>query len=242
MKKIVVILLFLSFVGCAAKEPPFDYKATFNQAEESMRNKNFEQARKEYQAIQEKSPDKSYDPVLMLRIADTYFGDKNYSEAQVEYQNFLNYHPMNRDAAYAQYQIGMCSYNELTTIDRDPVPAQTVIKEMRKLLEKHPQSSYRDEAHKYIAICQDRLAQYELSVAKFYYKKDSYTATAARLEKLLKSYPGSSVEEDALYYAGLSYMELGEREKARVKFETLAQQYPEKKKTAQSYLQKLQKP
>lgn len=242
MKKIAIILLLLSFAGCAAKEPPFDFRASFNKAEEDMRSKDFEQARKEYQAIQEKSPDKSYDPVLMLRIADTYFGEKNFSEAQVEYQNFLNYHPMNRDAAYAQYQIAMCSYNELTTIDRDPVPAQTVIREMRKLIEKYPNSSYRDEANKYIAISQDRLAQYEFYVAKFYFKKDSYTAAAGRLEKLLKTYPASSVEEDALYYAGLSYMELGERDKARVKFEKLAQQYPEKKKTAESYLKKLQKP
>lgn len=236
----MVLLLF--FAGCAAKEPPFDFRASFNQAEENMRKADFEQARKEYQEIQEKSPDKTYDPVLMLRIADTYFGEKKYSEAQVEYQNFLNYHPMNRDAAYAQYQVAMCSYNELTTIDRDPIPAQTVIREMRKLLEKHPKSNYREEANKYIALCQDRLAQYEFYVAKFYYKNDSYTAAAGRFEKLLRDYPGSSVEKDALYYAGLSYEELGEREKARGKFEALAREYPDMKKTAASRLKKLQKP
>jgi outer membrane protein assembly factor BamD len=245
MKNVLIIfLIFLLtvFVGCAAKEPPFDFQTTFNTAEENMQKADFEQARKEYQTIQEKSPDKSYDPILMLRIADTYFGEKKYSEAQVEYQNFLNYHPMNKNAAYAQYQIAMCSYNELSTIDRDPVPAQTVIREMRKLIDKHPKSNYREEANKYIAICQDRLAQYELYVAKFYYKKDSYRAAANRCEKLLKNYPGSSVEDDALYYAGLSYRELGEQDQARIKFETLARQYPDRKKDAQSQLHKLQKP
>jgi outer membrane protein assembly factor BamD len=242
MKKSCIILILLSLTACAAKEPAFDYKASFNQAEENMQKKDFEQARKDYQSIQEKSPDKTYDPVLMLRIADTYFGEKNYSEAQVEYQNFLNYHTMNRDAAYAQYQIAMCNYNELTSIDRDPVPAHNVIREMRKLMEKYPKSPYRDEGNKYISICQDRLAQYELYVAKFYFKKDSYKASAGRLEKLLKTYPGSSVEDDALYYAGLAYVELGEREKARSKFEALAQQFPDKKKTAEAHIQKLQKP
>jgi outer membrane protein assembly factor BamD len=245
MKKILIILFLissvLSFVGCA-KEPPFDPGVWFKDAEEKMEKKDFEAARKKYQEIEEKSPDKSYDAVLMLRVADTYFGEEKYSEAQVEYQAFLNYHPVNKDAVYAQYQVAMCSYKELTTIDRDPTPNKTVIKEMRTLLDKYPKSDYVEEAKKRIAICRDRLSEYELYVAKFYYKKDSYKAAVGRCEKLLKDYPGSPVEKDALYYAGLSYMELGERDQARAKFETLARKYPAMQKTAQAHLQKLQKP
>jgi outer membrane protein assembly factor BamD len=245
MKTLLTILLLISstmsFVGCA-KEPPFDPVVWFKDAEEKMRKDDFEAARKKYQEIQEKSPDKSYDAVLMLRVADTYFGEEKYSEAQVEYQAFLNYHPVNKDAVYAQYQIAMCSYKELTTIDRDPTPAKTVIKEMRTLLEKYPKSAYVEEAKKRIAVCRDRLSEYELYVAKFYHKKDSYQAAAGRCEKLLKDYPGSPAEKDALYYAGLSYMELGEKDQARVKFEALALKYPAMKKTAQAHLQKLQKP
>lgn len=216
--------------------------AAFKEAEESMQAAAFEKARKGYQQIQEKSPDKSYDAVLMLRIADTYFGEEKYSEALVEYQAFLNYHPVNRDAAYAQYQIAMSYYNELTTIDRDPAPAHAVIKEMRKLLEKYPKSGYEETARKYIAICTDWVSEYELYVAKFYLKKESYKAAAARCEKLLKDYPGSVAEKDAFLSAGLAYMELGENEQARKKFEMLAVKYPAMKEKTASYLQKLQKP
>jgi len=240
MKKILLVAFLVLFAGCAPKEPPFNAAATFSKGEENMQSGEFEDARKEYQSIQEKSPDKTYDPVLMLRIADTYFGEKNYSEAQVEYQAFLNYHPVHKDAAYAQFQIAMCSYKELTSIDRDPVPNLVVIRELRKLKEKYPRSSYAEDADTYIANCLDRLAQYEFYVAKFYYKKDAYKAVAGRCEKILKSYPASSVEKDALYYAGLAYTELGEREQARAKFEALAQQYPEMKKTALDHLHKLQ--
>jgi outer membrane protein assembly factor BamD len=238
MKKLWIILVLVSFVSCA-KEPPFNPTATFSKAEEKMQSGEFEDARKEYQSIQEKSPDKAYDPVLMLRVADTYFGEKKYSEAQVEYQAFLNYHPVHKDAAYAQYQVAMCSYKELTSIDRDPVPNKMVIREMRKLREKYPRSSYSEEATTYIETCTDRLAQYEFYVAHFYYKKDAYKATAGRCEYLLKTYPGSSVEKDALYYAGLSYMELGEQNDARIKFEELAQKFPDMKKTAEKHLHQL---
>jgi len=239
MKKLLIILLLISFAGCS-KTLPFNATTSFDKGEEKMKSGDFEDARKEYQLIQEKSPEKAYDAVLMLRIADTYFGEKKYSEAQVEYQAFLNYHPVHKDAAYAQYQIAMCSYRELTSIDRDPIPNQTTIREMRKLKEKYPNSSYTVEADNYISICTDRLAQYEYYVAKFYYKKSSYKAAAGRYEKLLKTYPGSSAQKDALYYAALSYMELGEWNQARIKFKALAEQYPDMKKTALNHLDKLQ--
>ncbi len=241
-KNILIVFLFLLLAGCAAKEPPFDAVRVFSDAEQNMRDQNYEKARKDYQSIQEKSPDKSYDAVLMLRVADTYYGEEKYSEALVEYQNFLNYHPVHKDAPYAQYQIAMCSYNELTTIDRDPTPAHAVIREMKKLLEKYPKSGYEEQAKKYIAICRNWIADYELYVAHFYYKTDEYKAAVGRCEKLLKDYPGSPAEKDALYYAGLSYMELGERDQARSKFEALAQKYPAMKGTALALLRKLPTP
>lgn len=242
MKKILFIMLLVLLAGCTSKEPPFDAATVFKQAEEDMRTEAFEKARKGYQQIQEKSPDKSYDADLMLRIADTYYGEEKYSEAQVEYQAFLNYHPVHKDAAYAQYQIAMCSYKDLTTIDRDPAPAHAVIREMKKLLEKYPRSGYEEQAKKYIAICTDWIAEYELYVAHFYFKKGSYKAAAGRCDNLLKNYPDSTSEKDALYYAGLSYRELGDKDLARARFETLAQKYPAMKKTAQSYLHKLDTP
>ncbi|MGC1454664.1 MAG: outer membrane protein assembly factor BamD [Nitrospirota bacterium] len=239
MKKILVIMLLSFLAGCAAKEPPFDAVVVFKEAEENMRTQSFEKARKEYQQIQERSPDKSYDADLMMRVADTYYGEEKYSEALVEYKAFLNYHPVHKDAPYAQYQIAMCNFRDLTTIDRDPAPAHAVIKEMRKLLEKYPRSGYEEQAKKYIAICTDWIAEYELYVAHFYYKKGSYKAAAGRCENLLKEYPGSSSEKDALYYAGLSYKELGEKDLARARFETLSQKYPAMKTTALSHIQKL---
>ena len=64
MKKILSLLFLILLAGCAAKEPPFDAVTVFREAEDNMRADNFEKARKGYQQIQEKSPDKSYDAML----------------------------------------------------------------------------------------------------------------------------------------------------------------------------------
>jgi len=237
MKKILTIFLLL--LAACAKEPPFDPVEKFKDAENKMQKFKYDEARKAYQEIQEKAPDRSYDADIMLRIADTYYGEEKYAEAQVEYRAFINFHPVHRDASYAQYQVGMCSYQEITTIDRDPALTRTALKEFQALLTKYPGSPYEEEATKYITICRDKLAEYELYVGRFYHKKGSYLAAVGRLEKLLKDYPGSTAEKDALYYAGLSYQELGEKAKAISNFETLAAKYPAMAKEAHSLITKL---
>jgi outer membrane protein assembly factor BamD len=242
VKLLIPLALVLAGVGCAGKEPPFDPVAVFREAEDNMHKESFEKARKGYQEIQEKTPDKSYDAVLMLRIADTYFGEEKYAEALVEYRNFLNYHPVHKDAPYAQYQVAMCSYDDLTATDRDPTPAHTVIKEMGALTEKYPRSGYEDQAQKYVAICRDWVADYEFYVGRFYYKKDSYRAAAGRFDKLLEEYPDSTADKDALYYSGLSHRELGEKDLARARFETLAQKYPAMKAKAAELLRTVRTP
>ncbi|MDA8100343.1 MAG: outer membrane protein assembly factor BamD [Nitrospiraceae bacterium] len=238
MKKVFVILGLVVLAACA-KEPPFDPVAKFREAEDKMVHYKYEDARKAYQEIQEKAPDRSYDADIMLRIADTYYGEEKYGEAQVEYQSFLNFHPVHRDAPYAQFQIGMCSYNDLTTIDRDPGVARTAIIEFRKLLDKYPGSPYETPAKEHIAECRNRLAEYELYVGRFYYKKDSYKSAIGRLEKLVKDYPGSPSEEDALYYTGLSYLELGEKAKALAAFREIKARFPASAHRVDEYLAKL---
>jgi outer membrane protein assembly factor BamD len=229
MKKkclIVPILLLIVLAGCAEKKGVFDPAAVFKEAEENMQKGNYEKARKGYQEIEEKSPDKSYDAALMLRVADTYYGEEKYDEALVEYQAFLNYHPVNKDAAYAQYQVAMCSFNQFTTIDRDPSPNRTALKEFQRLLQKYPKSVYEENASMKISICIDRSAEYELYVGRFYYKKGSYTSAIGRFEKLLRDYPDCSSEKDALYYTGMSYANRGDRQQALTAWDTLVKKYP----------------
>jgi outer membrane protein assembly factor BamD len=241
MKKLIALFLFALLAGCA-KEPPFDPIEKFREAEEKMQKFRYEDARKAYQEIQEKAPDRSYDADIMLRIADTYYGEEKYAEALVEYQAFINFHPVHRDASYAQFQIGMCSFQELTSIDRDPAVTRAALKEFQSLLVKYPGSPYEEEAKKYVAICKERLAEYELYVGRFYYKKGSYLAALGRLEPLLKDYPGSRFEPDILYYIGLSHQEQGNKAKALSAFQALAAKYPEWAKEANVLIDKLKAP
>jgi outer membrane protein assembly factor BamD len=79
-------------------------------------------------------------------------------------------------------------------------------------------------------------------VGKFYYKKGSYQAALGRMEKLLKDYPGTTSEKEALYYIGLSYQERGDKAKAIRAFESLAAKYPDMAYEAGKHITKLKEP
>jgi outer membrane protein assembly factor BamD len=89
-----------------------------------------------------------------------------------------------------------------------------------------PKSSYVPEAQKMLGQIRGRLAKHELSVADFYIRRKHWQAAVSRLNRLLTDYPGTEYEPSALLMLGHSYVELGDKEKAREALRRLLQQFP----------------
>ncbi len=77
-----------------------------------------------------------------------------------------------------------------------------------------------------IKMCKHILAEYEFYVGSFYFKKGSYEAAADRFQDMLQNYPDSQKESEALYYLGLSYENIGKREKAITVLTALIEKFP----------------
>ncbi|HEY5649551.1 MAG TPA: outer membrane protein assembly factor BamD, partial [Nitrospiria bacterium] len=175
----------------------------------------------------EDSPERAYDPKVILRRAEGLYQRKDYLEAVSEYQHFLELHPLHPWADYAQLKLAISHFNQFTTIDRDAGPIRKSIVEFEKLISVYPESRYIEEAEKRIVISRDRLGQHEFYVGRFYYKTKAYLAAIRRLEGLLEGYPGHSLEPDALFYLGRSYAADGDPEKAAAYFDDLLRRFPE---------------
>ena len=78
-----------------------------------------------------------------------------------------------------------------------------------------------------MAQCRRQLAQRELYVGKFYFNRGAYNAAIKRFETILKEYPGSEYDDQALYYLGESLWELEQKGAARAAFERLLSQFPD---------------
>lgn len=174
----------------------------------------------------ENSVERNYDPKVILKRAEAYYEKKEYIEATGEYQHFMDLHPLHEWADYALFKLGMSYFRQIGTIDRDPEPVQKAMGAFQRLLSVYPHTKYAEEAQEKIKAFKEALAQYQLYVGHFYYKKASYPAAIARFKQVLETYPDIPATAEALYYLGLTYYHQGSDSEATASLQDLLTRYP----------------
>ena len=162
-------------------------------AMEDFNHGNYSDALKTFEEIKDRYPFSDVALLAELKSADANYFLGEYSEASVLYGDFEANHPTNEAIPYIFFQIGMCSYQRIGTVDRDPGSAADAIQAFSRLNRSYPQSPYLQEANARIMAARDFLAQHEFYVATFYLRTDEYGQAQGRLEYLLATYPDSSV-------------------------------------------------
>jgi outer membrane protein assembly factor BamD len=175
----------------------------------------------------ENSPEKNFDAKVILKRAEAYYQKDDFIEAVGEYQHFIDLHPLHEWAEYAQFKLGMSYFHQIRTIDRDPEPTQNALSAFQKFLSVYPDSQYAEEARKRIRMCETDLAEHQLYVGRFYYKKGAYPAAIERFTRLLDAYPKLPPAEEALYYLGMSYYRSEDPEQAAAHLKDLVGRYPD---------------
>ena len=82
--------------------------------------------------------------------------------------------------------------------------------EFERLVKKFPRDDYAKRARKNIRECLIFLAEYELHVGHYYYKKGNYKAALGRFTYLIKNYPDMGQYNEALEYISLCKEKLAE--------------------------------
>lgn len=233
MKRVLSPVLFFALwfllFACAGsdKKPVLSDAQLLQQAEEALAAKKYEKAEGLLKKLMAEYPASDWIPRARLDLGRAYYEDEKYPEAKAEYQKFLDLHPRHQLIDEAHYYLGLSYFAEISTVDRDQSSTQRALAEFQALLKEAPDSRYASEAREKIKLCQEKLAGHELFVGRFYFRKGKYNAACGRLRYLLSHYPGTSVEEDALYYLGESYYRLKEKEKATYTFLALLERYPD---------------
>ena len=59
------------------------------------------------------------------------------------------------------------------------------------MVEQYPKSEYAPDSLQRMVYLRNRLASYEVHVARFYYKRDAYVASAQRAKGAIEQYDGA---------------------------------------------------
>ncbi len=168
-----------------------------------------------------------------IGIADSYYSDKEYMEAESAYSDFITLHPTNENVPYAIYQMGMCHYNQIETIDRDQTATIKAKKEFEKLVSRYPDSKFSTMAEKLLRECKQKLAEQEFYVGQFYFKQKKYQAALARFETVARDYANIGLDYKVEYFINETKAKIAEEEKLKkAEEEKLKKAQQEKSRTA----------
>ena len=124
----------------------------------------------------------------LLSAARTAVDKGQYAEADLAYTDFLSLHPTNENIPYVMYQIGLCHYNQILSIDRDQSDTLRSLGDFERLIARYPTSKFAFMAEKKVRECRQKLAEKEFSIGEFYFKRERYKAAIQRFEALTKNY------------------------------------------------------
>jgi outer membrane protein assembly factor BamD len=172
-------------------------------------------------------PESELVPTARLYLGRSYFNERKYEEARAEYQRFLELFPQHERVDEARYYIGLSYVRQMEKADRDQALAKKAVAEFQALTNEFRDSQYAPDARAKIAQCRRQLADKELYIGTFYFNRGSYGAAIKRFETVLKEYPGSGYDDQALYYLGESLWELEQKTAAKTTFERLISQFPD---------------
>jgi len=198
-----------------------------SRAEAAIAKKKHDEGRKDLQRLINQFPESELVPTARLNVGRSYFNEKRYEEARAEYQRFVELFPQHERVDEAHYYVGLSYIQQMEKADRDQSLSKKAIAEFQVLVNEFRDSQYTADARAKVAQCRLQLAQRELYVGKFYFNRGAYNAATKRFETILKEYPGSEYDDQALYYLGESLWELEQKQAARAAFERLISQFPD---------------
>jgi outer membrane protein assembly factor BamD len=183
-------------------------KVLYERAMFDIKKGRYTEGRLSLQSLINTYPDSEYLAKAKLGVADSYYkegGTSNLTQAIDEYKNFIIFFPFLDEAAYAQMQIGMGHLRMMEKSDRDSTQAQEAEQEFQTFLLKYPQSPLVPKAEQNLRNVQEVLADGEYRIARFYFLKQDYPASAARLIEVSERYPLYSQSDEALWMLGDVY-------------------------------------
>jgi len=183
-------------------------KVLFDKAMDAMRHNRFDVARLTLQTLINTYPDSEYIARAKLAVGDSWYaegGTASLAQAEQEYSDFIVFFPNMPEAAEAQLKIANIHYQQMEKSDRDFTHAKRAEDEYRKLIMQFPDSKLVPEAKQRLLEVQEVLADREFDIGRFYYLRQSYPASIARLQSLVDEYPLYSRADEALYLLGQDY-------------------------------------
>ena len=214
-KLIVIIILLLT--GCASERESLKDRTPegiYREALSLLRQKEYSEAANGFKDIETLFPYSSLANNGQILAAYCHYKSKNYMDAISLLDTFLRYHPSHEFVAYAMYLKASCLYMQVASVGRDCTNALVAKKAFIELLNKFPNSIYKDDSLKKVLQLDDIIAAHNMMIGRYYQKNKNDLAAIGRYNFVLNYLPHTNAVNEALFRIVECCVSLGLRTEA----------------------------
>ncbi len=155
-----------------------------------------------FQSLRQNFPYSSYAEKALLDISNIYFENRDWVQAQYNYQLFTELYPKNPLAVDAFYKWAQSIEKQVPSLNaRDLGTAREALTAYKTNLVKFPKTKYKKEIYKSMKKLAILIQSKELYVAEYYLGQKKYDSSMRRMSRFIDDYPNSPLLEKAVWVA-----------------------------------------
>ena len=191
----------------------------YQDAKDDLEAGNYERAVKDYEALEARYPYGPFAQQAELEMAYAQFKQGESTGAIATADRFIKAHPNHPNVDYAQYIKGLANFKDdfgyfisisgQDLSERDMKAAREAFDTFKDLITRYPLSRYAEDSGKRMVYLQNNMADHEVHVADYYFRRGAWLAAANRAQVVVKDFPRAPATEKALYLMARSYHQLG---------------------------------
>jgi outer membrane protein assembly factor BamD len=218
--------LSVSLTGCKNREgregKMTDPQEVYQRARKALNGGDFPLAIKIYEALMARYPFAAETRQSRLDVIYAYYRAGESESAIDAADTFIRENPTHPRIDYAWYLKGLTDFERMPNFlerwfrvdlnQRPPTQARRAFTSFQTVVEQYPNSDYAHDARRRMIYLRNRLADYEIAVARYYVGRGAYVAAAQRAKVAIEDYDGAPAVREALEIMILCYdkMELKE--------------------------------
>jgi outer membrane protein assembly factor BamD len=204
--------LALGLGGCKSRDgaegPMTDPAVVYERAHRSLMQGDYPLAVKIYEALMARYPFAAESRQSRLDVIYAYYRAGESESAIDAADTFIRENPTHPRIDYAWYLKGLTDFERMPNFmerwfrvdlnQRPPTEARRSFTAFATVVEQFPQSDYAHDARRRMVYLRNRLADYEIAVARYYVGRGAYVAAAQRAKVAIEDFDGAPAVREAL--------------------------------------------
>jgi outer membrane protein assembly factor BamD len=216
---VALCIVLLAVAGCRTHREREDKKATpdslYKKAHKDLQSNDFNGAIKIYEQLTARFPFTDEARQSRLDLIYAYYRAGEGESATDAAETFIRENPTHPRVDYAWYVKGLVEFERTPNMiehlfradltQRPPSTARKAFAAFKTVVEQYPKSEYAHDSLQRMIYLRNRLASYEVHVARYYFKRGAYIAAAQRSKGAIEQYDGAPAVREALQIMIESY-------------------------------------